>query len=744
MKKLLATLALCLPLSVAAQTTSTIIQLDNATVADLHDAVQFWAADSTGTPWDKAVLFGRFLEAITESSGSFTIRVLDSASVDTQAELEALLTDATNILDSAEVDTEAELEALLQGSVNVIVATEIDSYSELAALISDLEAGLEGVLDLQDLQGAVTDGQVPNTITIDYADSARAATVADSVRSLFGATTYETYSEGVLDLQDLQGAVTDGQVPDDITVDLAAVASAVAAGNVTGTDAGTDLTADLEEESHVTEHYENQADEIIMENLGTNLPSGQVATGDGLGGLTALDVISEVELSDEAELEAQITDVTDFYTDNDVDFIAPADLADADWGDGSVSGGSFTLDTDVVAVNEIDQTMEPTWTGDHIFDDDGSDGDAIKIVQDGTGAFTTANIMFHHTNSADDYQYRLFTNKDASGTDTGDSRFVLRVQDPTAANYVNLIAYDAGDSLLSFNHAKGGNRDYGDVKINGGDFLVGAGNVTVSGGNINAATGELQEGGDRALNEADDQSVGARITWNDGIGLPFETASLVEGSANADTIRFDWTASSGFVVTLDEDTWLEAPSNLAEGQLALKVCQDGSGGNALVIGAGLDTGYSSLPVLHEGANQCTILYLTSTDGTNITISTDRAEKHYKVEIGAAGADLATTDSSHVAITLPQGITVTNLEAHVLTAPVGAAISIDVQDGGATSILSTALTIDATENWSKDAATPYVFAADHTLDQYSVLWVDVTQVGSGTAGQLLTVDVYYVD
>lgn len=136
MKRLLALLALCLPLSVAAQT-STIIQLDNATVADLTDDVQFWAADSTGTPWDKGVLFSRLLSAITESDGDFTIRILDSASVDTQAELEALLTDATNILDSAEVDTETEIEAILQGSVNIIVATEIDASSEIAAIVGD-------------------------------------------------------------------------------------------------------------------------------------------------------------------------------------------------------------------------------------------------------------------------------------------------------------------------------------------------------------------------------------------------------------------------------------------------------------------------------------------------------------------------------------------------------------------------------------------------------------------------------
>ena len=42
------------------------------------------------------------------------------------------------------------------------------TYAELAA-IAGFETALEGVLDLSDLQGAVTDGQVPNDITVDLA-----------------------------------------------------------------------------------------------------------------------------------------------------------------------------------------------------------------------------------------------------------------------------------------------------------------------------------------------------------------------------------------------------------------------------------------------------------------------------------------------------------------------------------------------------------------------------------------------
>ncbi len=62
--------------------------------------------------------------------------------------------------------------------------------------------------------------------------------------------------------------------------------------NLTGTfllntsqNAGTDVTQDLEEETHASEHDENAADELLVENLGTGCTENQIPKANASGGL---------------------------------------------------------------------------------------------------------------------------------------------------------------------------------------------------------------------------------------------------------------------------------------------------------------------------------------------------------------------------------------------------------------------------------------------------------------------------
>lgn len=131
------------------------------------------------------------------------------------------------------------------------LATDSVSADELNVL--GVEAELEGALELQDLQGAVTDAQVPDLITINtfwengllvtrpnfidsstaLVDSSSGTNVSVYPTNLTGAQlgtdsvgtdelntpAVEAEIEAAIELQDLQGAVTDAQVPDTITVD---------------------------------------------------------------------------------------------------------------------------------------------------------------------------------------------------------------------------------------------------------------------------------------------------------------------------------------------------------------------------------------------------------------------------------------------------------------------------------------------------------------------------------------------
>jgi len=100
--------------------------------------------------------------------------------------------------ESACYNTEGELTALLdddyvdEGQADAITPTMLNQASwtgvqdTAKAYCYDTEAEVEAVVDLQDCQGAVTDGQVPNDITITYCDSAWSWVKTDSLVLLTG------------------------------------------------------------------------------------------------------------------------------------------------------------------------------------------------------------------------------------------------------------------------------------------------------------------------------------------------------------------------------------------------------------------------------------------------------------------------------------------------------------------------------------------------------------------------------
>jgi len=86
--------------------------------------------------------------------------------------------------------------------------------------------------------------------------------------------------------------------------------------------------------------------------------------------------------------------------------------------------------------------------------------------------------------------------------------------------------------------------------------------------------------------------------------------------------------------------------------------------------------------------------------------------------------------------MPYAFNVTAVRASVTTAPTGAALQVDINEGGG-SILSTKLSIDAGEKTSTTAATAAVIS-DAALADDALITIDIDQVGSTVTGAGLKV------
>lgn len=91
----------------------------------------------------------------------------------------------------------------------------------------------------------------------------------------------------------------------------------------------------------------------------------------------------------------------------------------------------------------------------------------------------------------------------------------------------------------------------------------------------------------------------------------------------------------------------------------------------------------------------------------------------------------TTGTAKKTFRMPYAMTVTEVRISVTTAPTGATLTVDLNEGGA-SIFSTVLTIDVSEKTSTTAATPAVIS-DSALADDAEMTVDIDQIGSTVAG-----------
>jgi hypothetical protein len=96
----------------------------------------------------------------------------------------------------------------------------------------------------------------------------------------------------------------------------------------------------------------------------------------------------------------------------------------------------------------------------------------------------------------------------------------------------------------------------------------------------------------------------------------------------------------------------------------------------------------------------------------------------------------TTGTAKVTFRMPYKFSLRSVKACVTTAPTGAVLTVDINEGGV-SILSTKLTIDISEKTSTTAATPAVIS-DTALSDDAEITIDIDTVGSTVAGAGLKV------
>ena len=151
-------------------------------------------------------------------------------------------------------------------------------------------------------------------------------------------------------------------------------------------------------------------------------------------------------------------------------------------------------------------------------------------------------------------------------------------------------------------------------------------------------------------------------------------------------------------------------------------------------GTGVDAHETSLVAINATADRT----LSLPDATCTLACVQGASSPTQAIIIAASDEtsLLAAGTAKVTFRMPYAFTLTAVRANVNTAPTGSVLTVDINEGGST-ILSTKLTIDASEKTSVSAAAAAVIS-DTSLADDAEMTIDIDGIGSTVAGKGLKI------
>jgi hypothetical protein len=212
-------------------------------------------------------------------------------------------------------------------------------------------------------------------------------------------------------------------------------------------------------------------------------------------------------------------------------------------------------------------------------------------------------------------------------------------------------------------------------------------------------------------------------------------------------LRNGTTVPSGVDFNVGEPAWDKTAKKLYIKAGDNTMAEIGAGGGSVSIGTSAadvlsaaageitadDAGEDKIVFWDDSASKLT--YLALGDGVAIDGTTIYAQDWFVIAASDESTNLA-TGTNKVYFRMPYAGTLLAVRASVNTAPTDANIEVDINEAGST-ILSTKLSIDASEKTSTTAAVPAVIS-DSALADDAEITIDIDQVGSTVAGKGLKV------